>query len=93
MIRFATSKDAPKIAELVLVILKDMELPILEKADDQLILKVLEEAMKDPDYRYGYHRGLVNEVDGEVAGIAFGYFASEEETIDESLKKHSINSI
>ncbi|AYW46997.1 GNAT family N-acetyltransferase [Tetragenococcus osmophilus] len=87
MIRFATSKDAPKIAELVLVILKDMELPILEKADDQLILKVLEEAMKDPDYRYGYHRGLVNEVDGEVAGIAFGYFASEEETIDESLKK------
>lgn len=87
MIRFATSEDTPRIAELVLVILKDMELSILEKADDQLVLTALEEAMEDPDYRYGYHRGLVNDVDGEVAGIAFGFFASEEETIDESLEK------
>ncbi|GMA08438.1 N-acetyltransferase [Tetragenococcus halophilus subsp. flandriensis] len=87
MIRFAKKEDQPKIAELILVILKDMELPFLNKVDEQTTLKILEEAMQDPDYRYGTQHGLVNEVDGEVAGIAFGYFASEEETIDRSMEK------
>lgn len=87
MIRFAKKEDQPKIAELILVILKDMELPFLNKVDEQTTLKILQEAMQDPEYRYGRKHGLVNEVDGEVAGIAFGYFASEEETIDRSLEK------
>ncbi|MDN6639949.1 MAG: GNAT family N-acetyltransferase [Tetragenococcus halophilus] len=86
MIRLAAKEDRPKIAELILVILKDMELPFLKEVDDQTTLEILEAAMADPDYRYGSHRGLVSEVDGKVAGVAFGYFASEEEKVDESLE-------
>ncbi|AYW45460.1 GNAT family N-acetyltransferase [Tetragenococcus koreensis] len=87
MIRFATKEDRYKIAELVLIVLKDMALPFVEKAGDQITLEILEEAMEDPHYRYGWQRGLVSEVNGEVAGIAFGYPASEEETVDKSLEK------
>lgn len=87
MIRFARREDRPKIAELVLVVLKDMELPFLKEAGDKVTLEILEEAMEDPYYRYGWQHGLVNEVNGEVAGIVFGYLASEEEKVDESLNK------
>ena len=50
-------------------------------------LEILAEAMLEPDYRYGYTRGLVNEIDGQVAGVAFGYPDKDEPTIDEPLTK------
>lgn len=87
MIRFATKEDRKAIAPLILVILKDMELPLLEMVPEETILSILSEAVKDPIYRYGYQRGLVYEKDGEVAGVAFGYSAEEEPIIDEPLKK------
>ncbi|MEI5994746.1 GNAT family N-acetyltransferase [Candidatus Enterococcus mansonii] len=87
MIRFATKEDGQAIAPLILVILKDMELPLLEMVSEETLLAVLAESVADPDYRYGYKRGLVYEHDGQVAGIAFGYPDEDEATIDEPLKK------
>jgi ribosomal protein S18 acetylase RimI-like enzyme len=87
MIRFATKEDGPAIASLVLVILKDMELPLLNEVSETTILSILSHAVANPDYRYGYRRGLVYEEGGEVAGIAFGYPAEAEPTIDEPLKQ------
>lgn len=87
MIRFATKEDGRAIAPLILVILKDMELPLLDIVPEETILAVLAEAVADPTYRYGYQRGLVYEEDGEVAGIAFGYPNEDEPIIDEPLKK------
>ena len=86
MIRFARKEDGAMIAPLILVILKDMELPIFEEVSEEMVLSILEEAIADPAYRYGYKRGLVYEVDGKVAGIAFGYSSEEEPTIDVPLK-------
>ncbi|WP_321385210.1 GNAT family N-acetyltransferase [uncultured Enterococcus sp.] len=86
MIRFARKEDGAMIAPLILVILKDMELPIFERISEEQVLSILEEAITDPTYRYGYKRGLVYEVDGKIAGIAFGYSAEEEPLIDEPLK-------
>lgn len=87
MIRFATKEDGEAIAPLILVILKDMELPLLEIIPEDTILTVIAEAVADPTYRYGYQRGLVYEHAGEVAGIAFGYPHEDEPIIDEPLKK------
>lgn len=83
MIRFAEKNDSFAIAQLVLVILKDMELPFVRNVGDEKTIEVLMEAIADPTYRYGYQRGLVKEIDGEVAGIAFGYPAEDEPMIEE----------
>ncbi|WP_339102037.1 GNAT family N-acetyltransferase [Candidatus Enterococcus clewellii] len=95
MIRFARKEDGAMIAPLILVILKDMELPIFDEVSEEMVAAILEETIADPTYRYGYKRGLVYEVEGQVAGIAFGYSAEDEPTIDEplknTLKKHGFN--
>ncbi|MGX7173938.1 GNAT family N-acetyltransferase [Enterococcus ratti] len=94
MIRFAKKEDARAIAPLILVILSDMELPFLQKYGKEKTLKILEEAITDPDYRYSYTRGIVAEWDDKIAGVAFGYTDEEEPTIDQSLatilKKYGI---
>uniref|UniRef100_UPI00403FA587 GNAT family N-acetyltransferase n=1 Tax=Candidatus Enterococcus willemsii TaxID=1857215 RepID=UPI00403FA587 len=87
MIRFATKEDAEAIAKLVLVILKDMELPFVQQVGDQETVAILAEAVNDPTYRYGYQRGLVNEIDGQVAGVAFGYPSEDEPQIDEAFSR------
>ena len=77
-----------------LVILKDMELPILEEVSEEQMIDLLAEATAYPTYRYGYQRILVYEHAGEVAGIAVGYPAEDEKIIDEPLrevfKKHGL---
>ena len=85
MIRFAKKEDGAAIAPLILVILKDMELPILKETSEETILQILAEAVADPSYRYGYQRGLVYEHEGKVAGIAFGYPSEDEPVIDDPL--------
>ncbi|MHC5268636.1 N-acetyltransferase family protein [Enterococcus sp. LJL98] len=85
MIRPAKMADAPIIAQLILVILKDMEVEFLTAVGEEQTLAVLEEAVASPTYRYGYPRGIVKEIDGQVAGIAFGYLAADEPVIDRPL--------
>ncbi|RXA63888.1 GNAT family N-acetyltransferase [Enterococcus casseliflavus] len=87
MIRFAKKEDRFVMAELVLVILKDMELPFVKEIGEAKTLEILADAMLEPNYRYGFRRALVNEIDGEVAGVAFGYPDKEEATIDQPLDK------
>lgn len=87
MIRFATKEDGQAIAPLILVILKDMELPLLAVVPEPTILAVLAEAVAEPTYRFGYKRGLVYEEQGLVAGVAFGYPNEAEPVIDEPLKQ------
>lgn len=87
MIRNARVEDAKAIAELVLVILKDMEVAFLEEFGEEKTVEVLMKAVESPTYRYGYARGIVKEIDGEVAGIAFGYLAEEESVVDLPLSE------
>lgn len=86
MIRFATAEDGPEIAPLILVILKDMELPFVKEHGEEVTGKILAEAVNLPFYRYSFERGIVKEINGKVAGIAFGYPDSVEDQIDEPLK-------
>ena len=87
MIRNAKKEDAAAIAPLILVILKDMDLPFLLKYGEEKTLEVSEEAITDPDYRYSYTRGIVDEREGKVAGIVYGYTDEEEPIIDQPLEK------
>ena len=76
MIRSATKEDGQAIARLVLVILKDMELPILEEVSEEQMIDLLAEATAYPTYRYGYQRILVYEHAGEDVRLFI-----EEETL------------
>lgn len=86
MIRKAKKEDAKKISPLILVILKDMELPLLEMVSEEQLLRILSEAFLEADYRYGYRRAIVYEDHGEIAGVAFSYPSEEEKTIDKPLE-------
>ncbi len=87
MIRPAKTKDAKEIASLVLVVLKEMELPFVKEVGEEKTIEILTRAVEYPTYRYGYLRGIVKEIDGEVAGVAFGYKDSEEPLIDQPLEE------
>lgn len=87
MIRTAKIEDAQAIAELVLVVLKDMEVDFLTQFGEEKTVEVIKRAVESPTYRYGYQRGIIKEIDGEVAGIAFGYLAEEEPMIDQPLSE------
>ncbi len=86
MIRFAKKEDGAAVAKLILVILKDMELDFLAEFGEEKALEVITACFEDPTYRFGYARGLVEEIDGEIAGAVFGYPANKEKIIDLPLK-------
>ncbi|MBC1251368.1 GNAT family N-acetyltransferase [Listeria welshimeri] len=94
MIRQAKKSDAPKIAPLLLVIWKDMELPILEVETEDAITNALVEAIQTEDYRYSYRHLHVFEKDGDIAGVLAGYPGKIEPDIDHAwnaiAKKHGI---
>lgn len=87
MIRLMTKEDGAVVAPLILVILKDMELPFVTQYGEEKTIEILAEAAAEANYRYGFANGIVKEVDGKIAGVAFGYAAEEEPTIDEPLTK------
>lgn len=80
-------EDIPKIVPLILIILRDMELPFLQVIGEEQTVQFLAAAAEDPDYRYSYQRGIVKEVDGKIAGAAFGYPSKEEKKIDQPFQK------
>ncbi len=84
VIRKATPNDRPAIANLLMVIFRDMELAMLKKVSEEELVDMLVQAMAEPTYRYNESRGLVEEIDGQVAGIAFGYPSEQEAIIDQA---------
>lgn len=87
MIRGISQKDTAEITALLWVIFEDMELSLLNKISKNKVLEMVREAMADPTYRYGMNRGLVYELNGEIAGVSFGYPAIDEAVIDEPFRK------
>lgn len=86
MIRKATQKDCMEIAKLLWVIFEDMELPLLKKISKNKLLDMVAECIAEPTYRFGFKRGLVYELNGEIAGVIFGYPSEDEAIIDEPFR-------
>ena len=86
MIRFAKKEDASEAIDLVMIVLKDMELDIFNKLSEEEVKELLVTAYNEkPNQRYGYNNALVKEIDGKVAGVAFGYPYHREPTIDDEF--------
>lgn len=85
LIRPATSDDAPQIRALFRIILKQMELKKLRNLNQQRLNLALELSFKTKECRLSKGQIIVAEVDGEVAGMAFGYPSQADGDIDELL--------
>ena len=94
-IRPARAEDAAAIAPIILHVLQAMELPFLAQHGVETTRRLLTSAIAHPGYRYGYARGIVQTIDGLVAGAAFGYPAEDEAQIDASfaavLQQHRLD--
>ncbi|ATO43252.1 GNAT family N-acetyltransferase [Loigolactobacillus coryniformis] len=86
MIRPAEKKDAAAVVPIINIVLEEMELPFLDHVDQATFFKVLAQAFQTEDYRYSYRHGLVNEREGKVVGVAFGYPETAEAHIDDALQ-------
>ncbi|HCM89300.1 MULTISPECIES: GNAT family N-acetyltransferase [Vagococcus] len=86
MIRSAEPKDANEAMDLVMIVLRDMELDVFNKLAEDDVKKLLIKAfIKEPNYRYGFNNAIVKEIDGHVAGVAFGYPDHLEKNIDDAF--------
>ena len=85
MIRMAEKKDTKELCDLVWIVLKDMELPILNELPEKQLKELIQEAMLDETYRYSYRRGIVCVRDNQIAGVSFGYKGELEPFIDKPL--------
>ena len=81
-IRPARAEDAAAIAPIILPVLEAMELPFLARHGLETTRTLLASAIAHPAYRYGYARGIVQILDGRIAGAAFGYPAEDEAQAD-----------
>ena len=87
MIRLAEKKDAKELSELIWIVLKDMELPILNKIPEKQLKRLVQEAMQDENYRYSYRRGIVCIRENQIAGVSYGYKGELEPFVDQPLTK------
>lgn len=86
MIRLAQPKDASEAMDLVMIVLRDMELEVFNKISEEQVKELLVTAFVDkPNYRYGFKNALVKEIDNQVAGVAFGYPDYIETSIDDDF--------
>lgn len=84
MIRKAKEKDIAQLVPLIMIILKDMELPLLEQLGEEKLSEMLNDACHIEGYRYDYRRAMVIVDENDVVyGAAFGYRYDEEKHIDD----------
>lgn len=82
MIRKPTLEEREQLIPLLMVILDSMDLEFFKQADPKDVREMLFHAMGTPGYRYSMDHALVADIDGVIAGVAFGYPGEIEDTID-----------
>ncbi|MGY3724250.1 Acetyltransferase (GNAT) family protein [Granulicatella balaenopterae] len=82
MIRKPKQDELDQLLPLIMIILKDMELPFLNEVDDHTFQRMMFEAMLDDSFRYSLKNCLVCEQDGKIAGAVYGYPGKVEPKID-----------
>ena len=80
MIRPAVKEDAKK-SKLMFMIWHDMELPLVVQNDKETVLRLLEQASVESEYRNHYKHSQVYEVDAEVAGFLNCYSGTDENNL------------
>lgn len=86
MIRKVRQEEIPQLYPFIYRILSDMELAVLDEMEDELLKEIVIDAMHSPHYRYGYEHAWVDEREGRIAGVFFGYPGRLEPLIDGPLQ-------
>jgi len=86
MIRKARKEDCPELYDLIHEIFVDMELPLLDLLDPDVLKSAIVRAMQQDVYRFSYRNGLVYEENGKILGCCFGYTGASEPIIDGALR-------
>lgn len=87
LIRTAQKKDAAQIVPLFKIILHEMELPALKIIPEKKLDQLIQYAFESDDLRFNIGKTLVAEIDGKVAGFAFGYSDELEEKVNNVWQK------
>jgi ribosomal protein S18 acetylase RimI-like enzyme len=87
VIRKGKKNDGKALAELIMIVVRQMNLPLVSEIGEEKLAKMFEESIIDPAYRYSSNRALIAEINGKVVGAAFGYHAGDEDIIDASFQK------
>lgn len=86
MIRNARKEDCPELYDLIHEIFVDMELPLLNLLDPDVLKAAMVRSMHEDVYRFSFRNGLVYEENGEILGCCFGYPGASEPIIDAALR-------
>lgn len=82
MLRDATRVDADAVALLVLHELERRQLRRLRRVSKEQLSQMLFVGYHQPDFRYGYPQARVYQNQGVAVGVAYGYPAAVEATLD-----------
>lgn len=91
MIRKVEKDEIAALYPYVHEIFADMELAVLDELSEELLKKIIVDAMHSPRYRYGYKNTWVCERRGQIAGVFFGYSSKWENLIDGPLQTSLLN--
>lgn len=91
MIRKVRLEEIPQLYTFVFDILSKMELPLLDNIDNNLFNEIIVEAMKSPNYRFGYEHAWVCEQDNQIVGVLFGYPGEYSSLVDGPLEVALVN--
>ncbi|WP_106450546.1 GNAT family N-acetyltransferase [Trichococcus alkaliphilus] len=86
MMRKARKEDCPELYDLIHEIFVDMELPLLDLLEPDVLKAAMVRAMQEDVYRFSFRNGLVYEEAGEILGCCFGYQGASEPIIDAALR-------
>ncbi|MBP2000899.1 ribosomal protein S18 acetylase RimI-like enzyme [Paenibacillus shirakamiensis] len=95
MIRLSTQNEDPlhitQIAELIYIILRDMELEIVGQFPKEKVLDFLRHLFVQGGNRFSYHNIVLSELKNTVAGIAVVYKHDDAAAFDKQLELQMMN--
>ncbi|MBS7577763.1 MULTISPECIES: GNAT family N-acetyltransferase [unclassified Enterococcus] len=88
-IRVGSEEDIEQLINLVMLVIEDMDLPLLKEIGEAKTRAMLIESSKNSGDRYSFRRAIVATVNEKIAGVLFGYPSEEEATIDKTFNEIS----
>ncbi|BDR58090.1 GNAT family N-acetyltransferase [Xylocopilactobacillus apicola] len=87
-IRVATKKDLKRLIQLEMSIIDDMQTQLYrELGPERSEQLIFEASLRDPNGRYHHSRAIVAEEDGQIIGIAYGFPAEDETSVNLELDR------
>ncbi|RCX17879.1 ribosomal protein S18 acetylase RimI-like enzyme [Anaerobacterium chartisolvens] len=85
MIRRAKKTDAPQVAELIYIILDEMDIPMLKAHAKPKVLEFIVRAFKGEASRFSYNNIWVKEIESHAVGMAVVYHGADAGRLDREL--------